>query len=336
MCCILIAPSKQKRRKTPIEDCRPADFLTTGGQAIENPKSPVENPKSPRRSFLFTPGDSRRKIEKGAQLAVDAVILDLEDAVAPIQKAYARQTVVTSLTDVDFGRTERLVRVNAPDTPLLAADVDAVAGTNVDGIVVSKVETAAHVQAVDERLSVAERENGRAAGSIRLFALIETALGVMNIKEIAQVTSRLEGFLFGAEDLAVDLGAARTPAGWEVFYARTSVITAAAAYGLAAIDMVYVDLDDPAGLEAEAAFARQLGYTGKMAIHPRQVAVINRIFSPSAAEIGRAQRLLAAYEAHVVDGVGAFAMDGRLVDRPIVRAAERILARARLCNLFDK
>jgi citrate lyase beta subunit len=292
--------------------------------------------KSPRRSLLFTPGDSLHKIEKAAQLGVDTIILDLEDAVSFEQKENARQHVVSALTNIDFGKTERLVRVNAPDTYPFAADLDAVAGGIPDGIVIPKVETAVHIHTVDKQLSAAEQANGRSPGTIRLFALIETALGIMNIKEIAQASQRLDGLLFGAEDLVVDLGATRSTDRWEIFHARTAVVLAAAAYRLQAIDMVYVALHDLAGLEAEASFARQLGYTGKMAIHPRQVSVINRSFSPTEAEIDQAQRLVAAYQSHVAAGSGVFLINGRMVDRPMIRAAEHLLERARLCNLFDE
>ena len=181
--------------------------------------------KSPRRSFLFTPGDSVRKIEKAAQLGVDTIILDLEDAVAIEQKENARQLVSTALRDINFGRTERLVRINAVETDFFAADLDVIAARIPDGIVLPKVETAVHMQKIDDYLSAAERANGRSEGAIRLFALIETALGVMNIKEIAQASPRLDALLFGAEDLAVDVGATRSSGGQEIFYARSAVVT---------------------------------------------------------------------------------------------------------------
>ena len=292
--------------------------------------------KSPRRSLLFIPGDSWRKIEKGTQLGTDMVILDLEDAVAFDQKQEARQVVVSALSSLDFGKTECLVRVNGLDTGHFAADLEAVAGTGLEGIVVPKLETAPQIRLLDQHLSTAEAEHGRAAGSIRLFILIETALAVMNLGEIAQASPRLDALLFGAEDLVVELGTIRSPAAWEVFYARSAVVTAAAAFGLQAIDMVFVGLHDLVGLKEEAEFARQLGYTGKMAIHPRQVELLNRVFSPSAADIDHARRLVTAYQEQAAAGSGAFVVDGRMVDRPVVLAAERVLERARLCQLFDE
>jgi citrate lyase beta subunit len=292
--------------------------------------------KSPRRSLLFAPGDSVHKMNKAAQLGADSAILDLEDAVAYGQKEEARAKVVAALAEIDFGRTERLVRINAPDTDMFAADLEAIAAANPDGIVVPKVEKAQQVERIDQYLQSGESSSGRPAGALRLLVLIETALGVMNVKEIAQSSRRLEGLMFGAEDLAADVGATRTEAGWEVFYGRSAVVTAAAAYGLDVIDGVYLDLNDLAGLEEDAQFAQRLGYTGKMAIHPRQVEVLNRVFAPTAAEIARAQRLLEAFQLHVAAGSGVFALDGRMVDMPLVRGAEHLLERARLCGLVNE
>jgi citrate lyase beta subunit len=293
-------------------------------------------PKSPRRSLLFTPGDSIKKMNKVAQVGTDAVILDLEDAVAIDQKVKARQMVAEALLKLDFGRTERLVRINGPETDFYAADVAVMARANLEGIVAPKIEFPEQIQLIDEALTTAEVATGRPAGEIGLFALIETALGVMNVKEIAQSSPRLEGLLFCAEDLAADMGAIRSQAGWEVLFARSAVVTAAAAYGLAAIDAVYLDLNDPVGLEDDALFGRQLGYTGKMAIHPGQVEVFNRAFSPSEEEIAQAERLLAAFRVHEAAGSGVFTLDGRMVDRPIVVAAERLLERARLSGMLDR
>lgn len=293
-------------------------------------------PRSPRRSLLFAPGDSRHKMTKASQLGADSVILDLEDAVAFGEKERARSKVVAALADLDFARTERLVRINAPDTDLFAADLEAIASANPDGIVVPKVENALQVQQIADYLLARESSGERPAVATRLLVLIETALGIMNVNEIAHSSRRLDGLMFGAEDLAADMGAMRTEAGWEVFYARSAVVTAAAAYGLDSIDGVFLDLHDLDGLEEDAGFAQQMGYTGKMAIHPRQVEVLNRVFSPSPAEIAQAQRLLEAFESHVAAGSGVFTMDGRMVDMPLVRGAERLLERARLSGLLDE
>lgn len=292
-------------------------------------------PKSPRRSWMFTPGDSPRKMEKAATTGVDLVIMDLEDAVDMSQKAVARETVANTLRDVDFGQTECFVRTNGPGTSYFGEDLEMVTDSDVMGVVIPKVESAGVLKDIDDFLFTAERTRKRPPGFVRIFALIETALGLMNLKEIAQACSRLDGLLFGAEDLALDLGATRSQAGWEVFYGRSAVVTAAAAYHLEAVDAVFTDVRDMVGLAEDARFGRKLGYSGKMLIHPGQVTVCNQVFSPSAPEIAQARQLLAAYHTHQATGAGAFALNGRMVDRPMVRMAERLLERARLCGLLD-
>ncbi len=291
-------------------------------------------PHSARRSLLFVPGDSQKKIEKAATLPADTLILDLEDAVAPAQKDVARQTVATALSNITFGRIERLIRINPPRTPFWQKDIDLTLPAQPDGYVVPKVESAEQLQQIELYLAAAEHEQGWQSSSIRLLALVETALGIMNLKAIAQASARLDALLFGAEDLAADSGAIRTPGGWEMFYARSVLLTAAAAFNLHAIDMVYVDHHDLEGLQQECKVARQLGYTGKMAIHPRQLDPINRLFSPSPDEIEQALRLVKAYHEQATAGIGAFSLDGRMVDKPVIQSAHKTLHRARLTGLL--
>jgi citrate lyase beta subunit len=284
--------------------------------------------------MLFMPGDSLRKINKASQLEADCLVLDLEDGVALNRKAEARQITSQALLNLDFGRKERLVRLNPPQSELGQADLTATIAARPDGYVIPKVETAAVLEMVELQLAQAEVRYGWPAGSIRLFAVVETAKGIMNLKEIAQASPRLAALMFGAEDLAGDMGAMRSRDNWEVFYARSALVTAAAAYGRQAIDIVLVDFNDDERLIAEATFARHLGYAGKMAIHPRQIPLINQVFSPSPAEIAQAQRLIAAHQAQQLAGSGVFEIEGKMVDRPLVRAAERLLAKARLAGLL--
>ncbi len=289
-----------------------------------------------RRSMLFMPGDSLKKITKATQLEADCIVMDLEDGVAINQKAEGRAVVTEALNTLDFGRRERLVRLNpASETDLFEADFMGTIEAKPDGYVLPKVETAEDVQVVSRRLAQAEANYGWQLGTIRLLVVVETAKGIMNLKEIGQASNRLEALMFGAEDLAGDIGAIRTPENREVFYARSAVVTAAAAYKLDALDMVLTDLSDVVRLEAESMEARQMGYSGKMAIHPRQVEVINRLFSPSEAEITQAQRLVEAHENHQAEGSGAFAFEGKMVDMPLVRAAEQVLNKAKMAGLIE-
>lgn len=290
---------------------------------------PVMNQRA-RRTLLFMPGDSLCKIEKAATLAVDSIVMDLEDGVAPSNKEAARAAVLHALHTVNFGARERLVRANPIAGALVAADIAETAAGLPDGYVLPKVESAQDVETAANLLAAAEKAHGLAQGRLRLLAGVETARGVMNLREIAAAGApRLEALLFGAEDLAGDLGAIRTREGWEVFYARSAVVTAAAAYGLQAIDMIFTGLHDLAGLEEECRQAAQMGYAGKMAIHPNQLPAIHAAFTPSSESVAQARRLVDAFAAQQAAGAGVFELDGKMVDMPMVRAAQRILARAR-------
>ena len=287
-----------------------------------------------RRSLLFLPGDSQRKIEKAAGLDVDCVVMDLEDGVALSRKADARRTVQRALADVDFGRSERLVRVNAVGSSLFVEDMQDAFGEDArpDSVVLPKVDDANAMQELSRALDEIERVQGWPANGIHILAVIETARGVINLREIAQSSPRLAALLFGAEDFASSVGAIRSVEGREVLYARSAVVTAAAAYDLQAIDQVFFDLHDMEGFARECVEGRQLGYDGKMAIHPRQVEPIHKAFTPSAAEIERAQRVVDAHRERQAQGVGAFELDGRMVDGPVVAAAERVLELVRQAN----
>lgn len=292
-------------------------------------------PLQTRRALLFMPGDDRHKIEKGASLGADSVIMDLEDGVALNNKAAARQTVSAALQTVNFGQTERLVRLN----PVIKDgfyhdDFHATIDAHPDGYVIPKVETAGQIQDIASWLTRAETKNGWPDNSIILIAIIETALGVVNLREIATASVRLRALAFGAEDLAGDLGATRTPDGYEVAYARSAVVLHAKAAGLQAIDTPFVNLQaDDALLTAETEQAVNMGYTGKFAIHPRQVKIIQQALTPTAAQIDYARRLIEAHEAEQAAGTGVFVFEGRMVDMPMIRAAQAVLERARAAGL---
>lgn len=283
----------------------------------------------PRRCLLYMPGDSRRKIEKAVTLGVDCMGMDLEDGVATGQKEAARATVLTALRELDFGRSEKLVRLNPFGSGLEAEDLAATLDGRPDGYVLPKVQESTALHWLDEALSAAEAARGWQPGGLGLVAIVESAWGILNLREICAATPRLRAVVFGGEDLAADVGAARTPGAWEIFHARSAVVLHAAAFGLQAIDMVCVDYRDRAHLAAEAAFGATLGYSGKQAIHPNQVDPIQAAFTPSPEAVAHARRIVEAYNAHQAAGVGAFSLDGKMVDAPIVKAAQRLLARAR-------
>ncbi len=291
-----------------------------------------------RRALLFMPGDSRRKIEKGAGLDVDSIIMDLEDAIAFNNKEAARESVVQALNNVDFGRSEALVRTNMiiPGW-LYGQDIAATVDARPDGYVLPKIEQADQVKQVSAILDEAESRNGWPPNSLILLAIIETAMGIVNLKDIAASSKRLAGLIFGAEDLAGDMGAIRTDEGHEIAYARSAVVLHAKAFGLQAIDTVYIDLTAPAeALAAETRRVQQMGYTGKLAIHPRQIAPIQSVFTPSADEIADAQELITAHETQQAQGTGVFEFKGKMVDMPMVRAAMAVVARAKACGILDQ
>lgn len=282
-----------------------------------------------RRAMLYVPGDDSRKIYKALTLGVDSICMDIEDGVAANRKVEARETIASALRALEFGRSERLVRINPVGSGLERDDLRVVLPARPEGIVVPKVQDAGQVEWVSQQIGAVERENGWPENEIALIVLIETALGVVNLKEIASASPRLQGLIFGAEDLAGNIGAVRTREGWEIFYARSAVVTHAAAFGLQAIDMVYMDLHDIDGLRAESLEGARMAYTGKQIIHPNQVEPVQESFTPTGEAIAAAQRVIDAAAQHQEEGKGAFALDGKMVDAPVVKAAERILERAR-------
>ena len=289
-------------------------------------------PVAVRRSLLFMPGDDAHKIEKGITSGADAIIMDIEDGTALNRKQAARDTIRKALATLDFGRTGKMVRLNGAESGMMLEDLHQTIDGRPDAYVLPKVDSSEAIQALSHEIGDEERSRGWPVGGIRVFAVVETARGILNLSSIAAADQRLAGLIFGAEDLAGDLGAVRTPEGWEVLYARSAIIIAAVAYNLQSFDTVYVALADLDGLRDDALRAAQMGFSGKLAIHPRQVAVIHEAFTPSAVEVDRAQRLIIAFEENQRNGAGAFAFEGKMVDLPLLRAAQRVLQRAGLVS----
>ena len=280
-----------------------------------------------RRALLYMPGDDRHKIEKALTLGVDCVCMDMEDGVALNRKAEARRTIAAALRELDFGRSEKLARLNAVGSGLETEDLQAVLPFRPDGVVLPKIETLEQIQWASEKIEAAELERGWSLGSIRLLAGVETPKAILNLKDLGS-HPRLDALIFGGEDYAASIGARRTLGALELLYARSAVVTACAAYGLQAIDMVSIDFKDLEALRREARFGAQLGYAGKQVIHPNQVGTVQEAFTPDEPAIESARRLVRAFEAHQANGSGAFALDGRMIDMPLVKAAKGVLERA--------
>lgn len=282
-----------------------------------------------RRAVLYVPGNETRKMEKAVTLDADAVCFDLEDGVALNRKGEARPNIARALVALDFGKSERLARINGVGTGLESEDLDAIVPARPDTIVIPKVSDADQIKWVSARIGELEEKHGIARGATGLIGMIENARGVINLATIAGADARLEALIFGGEDYAADVGAMRTREGTEVLYARSAIVAACAAFGLQAIDLLFLDFRDPDGLLVEAARGAQLGYAGMQVIHPNQVPIVQEVFTPDAAAIEYAKRVLEAARENLAAGHGAFALDNKMVDMPIIKAAERVLARAR-------
>ena len=283
-----------------------------------------------RRALLYMPAHEMRKIEKAAGLGVDCVCMDLEDSVPAGEKAKARKTAAEALRTLDFGTSERLVRINPVGSPYALDDLRAVLAARPDGIVIPKLSDAESLQWVSSKAAEYEAKHGWVLGGIRLIVIIESARAILNLPAICSADSRLEALIFGAEDLAADMGAIRTPVGTEILYARSAVVLHAAAFNLQALDMVHVNFRDPEATYREALAGAEMGFTGKQVIHPAQVEPVQRAFTPDDETIRKAQALLDAYEQHAGQGRGAFATAaGDMVDAPVIKMAQNVLARAR-------
>ena len=289
----------------------------------------------PLRSWLFIPGDSENKLAKADGCGADAVILDLEDAVAPANKAVARERVAAFLADRPRGsRAVQLwVRVNPSDSGMTDDDLAAVVPGDPDGIMQPKTDGPADVQALSDKLDALERRSGIAAGSIRLLPVAtETPIAPFRLGDFATAgLERLAGLTWGAEDLSAAIGASTNlglDGKWAFTYqmVRSLTLLAAHASEVQAIETLYVDFRDEDGLRASCRAARAEGFSGRLAIHPAQVAAINESFSPSDEEIAFARRVIAAFE--VDPTVGTIGIDGRMYDIPHLKAARRTLALA--------
>lgn len=282
----------------------------------------------PFRSFLFAPGNHPRKVEKVFDCGADAVILDLEDAVAKSEKVATRSVIVEAMqrprSNLGY------VRVNGHHTEFCYGDLVAVVGPGVDGIVLPMAESAAQLQAVDWLIENLERERGLEPGRIDLIPIIETGKGVAALDEIAGSGTRVRRMAFGAADFALDMGFEWTAEEAELNDVRARVALASRANDIEPpLDTVWVQVQDLDGLRRAAERARSFGFQGKMCIYPPQVAIVNEVFSPSAAEIDHSERVVAAFEEAEKAGSSSIQLDGYFIDYPIVYKAQRILDAAR-------
>ena len=282
-----------------------------------------------RRALLYMPGDDRRKIEKATTLGVDSICMDMEDGVALNRKAEARAVIAQAMKELDFGKSERCIRINSIGSGMEKYDLAAALTANPDSIVVPKIETAEQVKWVSDHIETHELASHKDIGTVRLLVGVETAQGILNLKEIAEADKRLEAIIFGGEDYAASVGAVRTKAATELLYARQATVTACAANDLQAIDIVFIDFKDPDGLRVEAEQGAGFGFSGKQIIHPNQVSVVQEAFTPSDSAIEYAKRIVESFESSQNEGKGAYALDGKMIDMPLLKNAQKVLDRAK-------
>jgi citrate lyase subunit beta/citryl-CoA lyase len=275
---------------------------------------------------MFVPGNRDRFLQKAKSADADAVLLDLEDGVLPAEKPEARQ-MVANILGQDWSGPRRYVRLNAISTPWFRDDLEAVVRPGIQGICLTKVTRPEEIKEASSILEKLEPQNALSPGSVRIVAAIESAKGLLNAAAIGEAHSRVQGLMFGAEDYALDLGlgAKRENEAAELIYARSSLVNAAAASHLLSIDGVFPNLDDPEGLHRDAMQARRLGFTSKSTFNPRQIDLINRIFSPQPEEIEYARKIAKGFRDAEAKGDASVAVGGQLVDRPIVLRALKIL-----------
>jgi citrate lyase beta subunit len=279
------------------------------------------------RSFLFVPGDQPRKIEKAWHCGTDCVVLDLEDGVARSQKAIAREILAGKLSSIPSGLPHIVVRINGC-TSEWAKDLDVAIHPGVFGLMVPKCKTAAELIELDRALQSAEEQRGIGGCPVRLFLLIESARGLLDLPSLIAASDRTSAIVLGAEDLCLDMSIPRTRGSAELGFARWQIALCARANGLAAIDAVFTDFNDSEGLWQDTRIARNMGFNGKLAIHPRQIVPIHSAFAPDEAEVAEARATLAAFECAEAAGQGAIAFEGKMLDEPIVQRAREIVRRA--------
>lgn len=286
-----------------------------------------------RRSMLFMPGNNPGMLQTAEVFGSDSIILDLEDAVSLGEKDAARILIKGALKTFNYGTTEVVIRINPFSTPYALEDIDVMARLKPNAILLPKA-TPEDMKKLDEMLTVIEKEEGFEEGSIRIHALVETTYGVETVYETIQMSNRVDSVCLGGEDLAADLGVARTKDSEELFYARTKVVNACKALKIDAIDTPFTDTNDEAGLLADTIHAKKLGFTGKLSINPRQINTIHKVYSPTADEISWANRVMSAKDEAEKEGLGVFSLDGKMIDAPVISRAMNTLNTARVIGLI--
>ena len=278
------------------------------------------------RSFIFVPGNRENMLERAKSFKADVIMVDLEDSVPPGEKVTARDIAKDWVPTLRREGHRVMVRVNSLDTGLTRSELETLVSPDLYGISLGKVESKWNILDVDRMLRAIEPLAGVEPGLTKIVAWAETASALVDARDIAASSSRVIALAFGAEDFTNDMGIERSDAGDEVRVPRSLVPVAARAANVASLDSPFVAFKDPDALRADAQRARQMGYTGKHAIHPSQIDIINEVFSPARDEVAYARRIIEAWDKAQAEGRGSLAMDGRMVDVPVVKRAQNLLA----------
>lgn len=288
-----------------------------------------------RRTMMFVPGANAAMLRDAPLFGADSVMFDLEDSVSLKEKDTSRALVHFALKTFDYSSVETVIRVNGLDS-CGALDIEAVVLAGVNVIRLPKTETAQDIVDVEAVIERVERENGIEVGRTRMMAAIESAEGVLNAREIAKASKRLIGIALGAEDYVTNMKTRRYPDGQELFFARSMILHAARAAGIAAIDTVYSDVNNTEGFQNEVRMIKQLGFDGKSVINPRQIPLVNEIYTPTEKEIDHAKQVIWAIREAESKGSGVISLNGKMVDKPIVERAERVIALATAAGVLSE
>ncbi|MFU2193484.1 citrate (pro-3S)-lyase subunit beta [Streptococcus pluranimalium] len=288
-----------------------------------------------RRTMMFVPGANAGMLRDAPLYGADSIMFDLEDSVSLKEKDTSRALVHFALKTFDYSNVETVVRVNGLDT-CGALDIEAVVSAGVDVIRLPKTETAQDIIDVEAEIERVEREYGLEVGSTGMMAAIESAEGVLNAREIAKASDRLIGIALGAEDYVTNMKTRRYPDGQELFFARSMILHAARAAGIAALDTVYSDVNNTEGFQNEVRLIKQLGFDGKSVINPRQIPLANEIYTPTEKEIENAKQVKWAIREAESKGSGVIALNGKMIDKPIVERAERVIMLAKAAGVLTE
>lgn len=280
--------------------------------------------------MLYIPGNNPAMLQQGGIYGADSLLLDLEDAVALNQKDSARILVRNMLRSIDFYNTEVCVRVNHLDTPFGLEDLEEIVPLQPDAIRFPKTETVEELAKLIQIIEAIEDKHNLPHDKMTIHAMIETALGVQNVFEIAKFSKRVDAITIGGQDLTADMNIKSTKDGSGIDFARKMIVMAAKANKIDAIDTVFVDINDEDGLRKDTEYAKQIGFTGKAVINPRQIDIIHEVYMPTDEEIRKAYRIMKEFKKNKKAGIGVFAIDGKMIDAPVMVRAAHVLELARI------